>query len=189
MYLSDNMRYTKKLIEKMNNTDTILELSKMFDKHNKTVCRDCKTFCCCKNCAEDSGYFRKYTKTTRTMGEYTNAVRTETSDSDKTTFISNPIRFFSELDYGTQIDPIELKKKYGFTKDSGFLGKDGCKLPRCLRSIICQTYSCGDMNNAIFKEKNGAKYPTIRKMNEIRKAISDKKVQLFDMKKKYGLLM
>ena len=34
-----------------------------------------------------------------------------------------------------------LKERFGWTK-KGFLGDDGCKLPRELRSRICLSYSC-----------------------------------------------
>jgi len=39
-------------------------------------------------------------------------------------------------------DISELKEKYGFSKEKGFLGETGCKLPPSDRSETCVLFTC-----------------------------------------------
>lgn len=50
--------------------------------------------------------------------------------------------------------PIEdLKKKYGFNEERGFLGPHGCLIPRLYRSTRCLYHICLRIQLAIIKEK------------------------------------
>jgi hypothetical protein len=73
--------------------------------------------CCCKNCSECDAHYR-------ISGKITN-------------------RFRAIVRQGLD----ELKSVYGWNDKKGYLGADGCKLPRVFRSLTCLRFTCNKFNS------------------------------------------
>lgn len=118
---------------------TISEWSKVF----KRYCRDCsrdesRLEHCCEYCNKYNGYL--------ITGKEICYIIIEDLDDLESNIYYEP--------YLTQKQLNQIKNKYNWDEDTGFLSRDGCRLPREKRSIACNLYACPQLINELSDKYN-----------------------------------